>query len=115
MHRLWVVLITFGLIFIAITPRAEAGENADVRSSINHDEYDRLLKKYVNEQGLVNYAAWKQNASDISALHDYLKQFAGKPDPPAQGNEKAAALINAYNAFMLHWILSNYPTESVWQ
>jgi hypothetical protein len=36
--------LTFGLIFVAITPRAQTGENVDVRSGINHDEYDRLLK-----------------------------------------------------------------------
>jgi hypothetical protein len=115
MNRLRIALITSGLIFVATTPRPRTGENADVRSGIHHDEYDRLLKKYVNEQGLVNYAAWKQSAADVSALDGYLKQFARKPDLPAQGNEKAATLVNAYNAFMLHWILSNYPTESVWQ
>jgi uncharacterized protein DUF547 len=112
------VLVAFGLIFAGVAARAQqnqTGENVDVRSGINHDDYDRLLKKYVNEQGLVNYGAWKQNAADVSALDDYLKQFAPKPDSPAQGNEKAAALVNAYNVFMLRWILSNYPTESVWQ
>ncbi|PYJ64242.1 MAG: DUF547 domain-containing protein, partial [Verrucomicrobia bacterium] len=74
-----------------------------------------MLKKYVNEQGLVNYGAWKQNAADLSALDEYLKQFGAKIDNPAQGNEKAASLVNAYNALVLRWILSNYPTESIWQ
>jgi len=69
----------------------------------------------VNEQGLVNYSAWKQNATDLSALDEYLKQFASKIDSPAQGNERAASLVNVYNAFVLRWILSNYPTESIWQ
>lgn len=99
-----------------------------VRSGIDHNEYDRLLKKYVNDQGLVNYGAWKQNAADLSALDEYLHQFAAEADPPsvasatsgaadnaAQGNEKAASLVNAYNAFTLRWILANYPTESIWQ
>jgi Protein of unknown function, DUF547 len=62
----------------------------------------------------VNYAAWKANAADLSALEDYLKQFALKIENPAVDSEKAATLVNAYNAFMLRWILSNYPTESVW-
>lgn len=115
MNRGWVVLIAAWLIFVAITSHAQTGENGDVRSGINHDAYDRLLKKYVNERGLVNYSAWKQSASNFSALDDYLKQFARKPDPPAQGTEKAAELVNAYNGLMLHWILANYPTESVWQ
>jgi len=104
------------LISLPMTARADPSENVEVRTGIEHHEFDRLLKKYVNERGLVNYTAWKQNAADLSALDDYLKQFAAKIDnAPAQRNEKAASLVNAYNAFTLHWILSNYPTESIWQ
>ena len=29
--------------------------------------------------------------------------------------KKAASLANAYNTLVLRWILSNYPTESIWQ
>jgi hypothetical protein len=115
MCKLAILLIIFGLIFVAINARAQTGENVEVRAGINHDEFDRLLKKYVNEQGLVNYGAWKQGMADIAALDNYLKQFATKIDNPAQSNEKAATLVNAYNAFVLRWVLSNYPTESIWQ
>ena len=109
----------------SLTAYAQTRENVDVPSGINHDELDRLLKKYVNEHGLINYAGWKRNQADLSALDDYLKQFAAKIDPrspgsgapgnAAQGNEKAASLVNAYNALVLRWILSNYPTESIQQ
>ena len=118
MNRLWIFFVVLlPLVSVEPTVRArqtQGAENVDVDTAINHDEYDRLLKKYVNEQGLVNYGAWKQNRPDVTALEDYLKQFAQKSDKPAQANEKAASLVNAYNAFMLRWILSNYPTESVW-
>src|SRR5438128_12001180 len=110
--RILLTILTFGFTLVSAA-RAQTGENVNVSAGINHDEFDRLLKKYVNEQGLVNYGAWKQNAADLSTLDEYLKQFAAKIDNPAQGNEKAATLINAYNAFMLRWILANYPTESV--
>jgi hypothetical protein len=69
----------------------------------------------VNDQGLVNYAAWKGNQADLSALDNYLKQFADKIGNPAQGDERAVSLVNVYNALVLRWILSNYPTESIWQ
>jgi Protein of unknown function, DUF547 len=124
-NKLWISITIFGLIFVAITTRAQKGENVDVAAGVHHDELDRLLKKYVNEQGLVNYGAWQREAADITALDNYLKQFAAKIDPPShgsgaagnpgQGNEKAASLVNAYNAFVLRWILSSYPTESIWQ
>jgi hypothetical protein len=118
MNKFWILLLVFGFALLPLIGRAQqnqTGENVDVRSGISHDEYDRLLKKYVNDQGLVNYAAWKGNQADLSALDNYLKQFADKIDNSAQGNEKAASLANAYNAFVLRWILSNYPTESIWQ
>jgi Protein of unknown function, DUF547 len=114
-NQLWIVLIIVGLIFVAMTARAQTGENVEVRAGINHDSFDRLLKKYVNEHGLVNYGAWKQNAVDLSALDEYLHQFAPKADHAAQGSEKAASLVNAYNALVLRQILSSYPTESIWQ
>jgi hypothetical protein len=113
--KLCVFLSITGSIFLGLIARAQTAENVDVRSGIKHEPFDRLLKKYVNDQGLVNYGAWKQSAADMAALDEYLKQFAAKIDNPAQGNEKAASLVNAYNAFVLRWILPNYPTESIWQ
>ncbi len=125
MNRRSPLLFIFGLVLAAVISRAQTGENVEVRAGIDHGEFDRLLKTYVNEQALVNYAAWKQNAADVTALDRYLDQFASKIDPSspgsgaagnaAQGNEKAASLANAYNAFVLRWILSGYPTESIWQ
>ncbi len=114
--RRWILLIISGLACVGVLAgaRGQSSENVDVRSGINHGEFDRLLKKYVNQRGLVNYAAWKQNRVDVVALEEYVKQFAQKSDNPAQANEKAASLVNAYNAFMLHWILVNYPADSVW-
>ena len=85
----------------------------DVPAGIRNDAYDRLLKKYVNGQGLVAYEKWKSNAEDMKALDAYLAQFAGAGNA-ASGNERYASLVNAYNAFVLQWILQNYPTESVW-
>jgi hypothetical protein len=115
MNKFWIILTMCALIFLVKNALSQTGENVDVRSGIDHAAFSRLLNKYVNEQGLVNYGAWKQNAADVAALDEYLKQFAVTISHAAQGNEKAASLVNAYNAFVLRWILSNYPTESIWQ
>jgi hypothetical protein len=116
MNKIWTLVIALlgALSLPARAQQNQTGENVEVRSGIDHGDYDRLLKKYVNERGLVNYSGWKENQADLRALDDYLKQFASKIGNPAQRNEKAAALVNAYNAFMLQWILTNYPKESVW-
>jgi uncharacterized protein DUF547 len=85
----------------------------EVPSGIKHDTYDRLLKKYVNAEGLVAYEKWKGSAEDRKALDDYLAQFA-RGGGAARGNERYASLVNAYNGFVVQWILQNYPTESIW-
>ena len=82
-------------------------------SGIDHGAWDRLLKKYVDGKGLVNYTAWKASQADMSALDAYVKQFAAKADKPAEGNEKAASLTNAYNAIAIRTVLASYPIESI--
>lgn len=82
-------------------------------SGIDHSAWDGLLKKYVDDKGLVNYTAWKNSQEDMSALDAYLKQFAAKAEKPAEGNEKAASLVNAYNAIAIKTILNAYPVDSI--
>ncbi|MFN2476020.1 MAG: DUF547 domain-containing protein [Chthoniobacterales bacterium] len=95
--------------------RAADQKNAEVKSpsGIDHSAWDRLLKKHVDDNGLVNYAAWKNNEDDVEALDRYLKQFAAKADKPAEGKEKAASLVNAYNAIAIRTILGAYPVDSI--
>jgi hypothetical protein len=68
MPKLCVLVILFGLVLVgaATHARAGTGENVEVRAGINHDDFDRLLKKYVDEQGLVNCGGWKQNATHFT-------------------------------------------------
>jgi Protein of unknown function, DUF547 len=86
---------------------------AEVPAGIKNNAYNRLLEKYVNPLGLVAYEKWKNNAEDMKAMDDYLAQFA-LSGIAARGDERYASLVNAYNAFVLRWILQNYPTESIW-
>ncbi len=89
------------------------GEAVSVPANVSHEAWDGLVKKYVNERGLVAYAAWKENKADLDALDAYLRQFAAKPETPASGNDEAASLINLYNATTVRWILTNYPADSI--
>jgi uncharacterized protein DUF547 len=85
----------------------------NIPAGIQHSAWDALLQKYVNDRGLVAYGRWKGNRTDMKALDDYLIQFSAKSATPAKGDERAASAINAYNAFAIHWILENYPTDSI--
>lgn len=113
-----VCLSFLSLLFVAAfcTPAAVAKpepQSVTIPSGIKHFALDTLLKKYVNERGLVAYGNWKGNQKDLKALDDYLGQFASKSATPASGKEKVASAINAYNAFAIRWILENYPTDSI--
>lgn len=112
-NHLWLIVLA-SLVINAPLQAKEKPMQVTVPAGIDHSAYDRLLKKYVNSKGLVAYGQWKSNAADSKALDNYLKQYAGT-GKAASGNEKAASLINAYNAFTMQWILRNYPTESIWQ
>jgi hypothetical protein len=81
---------------------------------IDHSVWNGLLNKYVDDDGMVNYAAWKASASDANALKQYLAAL-GCGDPAAATTKagKLAFWINAYNALTVHGILQVYPTSSI--
>lgn len=97
------------LLLIASIVRAQV----EVPAKLDHQPFDRLLKEYVDEQGLVDYRRWKSTPNDLQALDDYLREFESVPTSKAEGDAKAAALINLYNALVIRYILENYPTNSI--
>jgi hypothetical protein len=107
------LLAMISLSILARSTFASEVEAVPAPPNVSHQAWDVLLKKYVNDRGLVAYGDWKRNQTDLSALDSYLKQFAERPQTPASGNDAAASLINLYNATTIQWILSNYPTESI--
>lgn len=81
---------------------------------LTHSAYDRLLRKYVDGDGLVAYARWKAEAGDVNALRDYLTMLGSVDlEQPAPRAARLAFWINAYNALTLYGILQKYPTSSI--
>ena len=81
---------------------------------VDHSTWDRLLKKYVDDDGMVNYQAWKNSSDDLAALKNYLATLShadGQSQTSRAG--KLAFWINAYNALTVHGILEVYPTTSI--
>lgn len=94
---------------------AAAKSPVEVPADVDHRAYDALLRKYVDERGLVAYGRWKASPADLAGLDRYLAQYAGVPAPGTSREEKAASLINAYNALVIRWIITNYPMDSIWE
>ncbi len=94
-------------------PPAGKSSAVEVRAGIDHAPWQRLLQKYVDERGLVDYAAWKASAADRETLASYVAQFSPAGEPMAKGEERVASLINAYNALTIAWMLGPYPIASI--
>lgn len=76
------------------------------------DTYSELLQKYVSIKG-VDYAAWKNNESDLKSL-DYVIDFISKNNPiPSTKEAKLSYYMNAYNAWVIKHVLDSYPIRSV--
>ncbi|SRX54358.1 DUF547 domain-containing protein [Aequorivita sp. CIP111184] len=79
--------------------------------NLDHTQWDKLLKKYVNNAGLVDYKGFK---NDKAKLDDYLKMLSEKnPADDWSVQELLAYYINLYNAATVKLIVENYPTKSI--
>ena len=72
----------------------------------DHAAWDTLLRRYVDEQGQVNYRAWHEEGRQ--ALEVYLQRRA-ETDVSRLAKEEALAFwINAYNACVVQGVLEHY-------
>lgn len=79
---------------------------------VSHAIWDSLLRKHVDDNGLVDY---KGMAADSNQLNEYLELLSlNAPNKKKwSDNEKMAYWINAYNAFTVDLILDYYPVKSI--
>lgn len=80
-------------------------------TTLSHDIFDRLLQRYVNAAGNVDYAGFKNEQDSLSTYLDILKCHA--PESTWSANKEMAYWINLYNAFTIHEILTAYPVSSI--
>ncbi|GEM_PF-179214 len=96
---------------LATTLAAQEGSGPRPAARIDHALFDGLLRAYVNDDGMVNYRAWKK--SDTRTLGRYLARLGGIKVETLSRSEKLAFWINAYNALTLQGILDFYPLKSI--
>ncbi len=78
---------------------------------IEHAIWDRLLKKHVDNAGLVDYKGFKKDEAQLKKYLDLLSSNA--PGSKWSKDEKLAYWINAYNAYTVQLILDHYPLKSI--
>jgi hypothetical protein len=91
---------------------AHTGTGIRLSAPVNHSQWDKLLRLYVDEAGNVNYQKWIKHQDDLNA---YLQTIQDNPpdEETWSDNEKIAYWINAYNAFTIKLILNHYPVKSI--
>jgi hypothetical protein len=89
------------------------GGSLAVSLPIDHSKWDAMLKKYVDVQALVDYRKW--NETGKPDVETYLAQLARPWRAGMSPEEEKSALINAYNALTVEWVLQNFPITSIWR
>jgi hypothetical protein len=79
---------------------------------IDFTTWDNLLHQYVNQQGQVDYRAWKNQQPQV--LKNWLANLERlEPDSNLTRDQRLALWINLYNAFTISTILERYPIASI--
>ena len=79
-----------------------------------HFLFDELLKKYVSDNGNVDYEGFKNSREKLLGYISILQNTFPKFDKLKPSKEqKLAYWINAYNALTIDLILQNYPLKSI--
>lgn len=128
-----VAILLAGFVFLRQVLNTEVlGSTWDSRyqgcvEDVDHSRLDRLLRKYVDDQGLVRYRAWQANEADRAELRDYLellsstgidgngKLFRRRGTNGNSNDHEIAFWVNAHNALVIQGILDVYPTDSIRQ
>ena len=126
MYKRLLLTVPFVLIgLLALVRPSHAGKKVYVGSNvpesrrvsidtIKHTKWDAIVRKYVNGDGLVDYAGLKSSRTDLESLDRYIKLLSSAdPSVSAKRESILAYWINAYNAVTVYGILREYPTTSI--
>ena len=82
------------------------------RSAMDHSQFTKVLARFVDERGNVDYAGLKTEADSV--LAPYLRRLARTDPASLTRDARLAFWINAYNALTLKLIVDHYPVQNIW-
>jgi hypothetical protein len=79
----------------------------------SYAEYDRLVSKYVDRKGRVDYAGLKQDLAALKVFTDQLARASpeNKPELFTTDDDRKRYYLTAYNAYVLFHAASAYPDK----
>src|SRR5262245_34787666 len=84
---------------------------------VDYSEYDRLTRKYVDEQGLVDYKGLKSELNSLKSFIDQISIVSPQSHPQLfkDSGEQLRYWMTAYNAWVMYIAASEYPSKnSLW-
>lgn len=101
--------------YLAIDAPLPAGFPTD---RFSHDTFERLLSRFVDDNGEVDYASWHGSPGALEELDGYLAavgKFSPDSDPArfVSANDAFVYWIQAYNAYVIRSVLEHWPLDSV--
>ncbi|RLJ61555.1 uncharacterized protein DUF547 [Lacinutrix venerupis] len=93
------------------TAKTTQAKNTTATQTIDHSQFDALLKKYVAKNGDVDYKGFKKDSDKLNSYVSYLEHQI--PSKNWSVETQLAYFINVYNANTIKLIIDNYPTESI--
>lgn len=93
-------------------PERDVGSAPQIFS---HEDFARVLRRFVNEEGQVDYAALQRDSRELDRYYRQLSTDSPDSTPllfPTE-NDRLAYWLNAYNAAVMKTVLTYYPISSV--
>lgn len=86
--------------------------------AFSHGAFEQLLRKYVDEDGNVDYESWHRSQESVSKLDAYLAAVSlfspdATPDRFMDSNQRLAYWLYGYNAYVIRSVLDHWPIASV--
>lgn len=78
--------------------------------TFDHAAFTSILQRYVDNRGMVDYAALKANRAPLDA---YIARLEAAQPRQLSRDEQLAFWINAYNALTLRLVIDHYPVPSI--
>src|SRR5215216_6908736 len=107
-----VLLILTSFVAIMNQPSSIASQEM-TQKGFSYADYDRLVSKYVDQRGRVNYAGVKKELAVLKGFTDQLAATSpeNKPELFSGEDERKRYYLTAYNAYVLFYAASAYPEK----
>ena len=110
-----ILFILWGLGCSTTIPVAIKEQPREAPKFFSHGDFSRVLKTFVDDQGMVDYSALKKDASDLEKYYLLLSEYSPDSHPRLfpTDQDRLAYWINAYNAAVIKIVLTYYPIDTV--